>query len=132
MVLGWLILYTVVNLYRICNNSLFQKIHGVETVKANIDFLGRFEANILLKVDTPETFKDDNDVIWLSKTDIPLTFKLLTFNVVALDNELRLSLIPNTDKPDEVILPITFNEDRHVVAPFNFVVPLSFKLFKLV
>ena len=32
----------------------------------------------------------------------------------------------------KTVAPLTFNDDRHVVAPFNFVVPLTFKLFKLV
>ena len=87
--------------------------------------------------------------------------KLLIFNVELVENELILEFIVNTDKPDVVILPITFNvvlqvaapyiivvplryrlplfndklplsSNFNVVAPFNFVVPLTFKLLRLV
>jgi hypothetical protein len=45
---------------------------------------------------------------------------------------LRFELILNTDQPNVVISPTTFNVDEHVAAPFNLVIPITFSELKLV
>ena len=71
---------------------------------------------------------------------VDVLFKLLIDNIEFVDNEfkllnivvdvvfklLRFEFIANTDKPDVVILPTTFNDDNNVVALFNVVVPDTF------
>ena len=41
-------------------------------------------------------------------------------------------LPPQSKLPCKVVFPDTFNDDIHVVAPFNLVVPLTFNELKLV
>jgi hypothetical protein len=53
-------------------------------------------------------------------------FKLLNIVVDVVFKLLRFEFIANTDKPDVVILPTTFNDDNNVVALFNVVVPDTF------
>ena len=62
--------------------------------------------------------------------DVDCKFEIFKFEYV--DIKLRLEYISNTDKPDVVILPITFNELLHIIDAFNIVVPLTFKLFAMV
>ena len=52
--------------------------------------------------------------------------KLEIFKFEYVEIELRLSLTPNTDKPDVLIFPTTFNELLHTVTPFNVFVPLIY------
>ena len=101
-------------------------------------------------VDAPETNKLVKFVLF--NNDVDVAFKLLIEKVEFVDKLFKLlnivfcvpitlfkiEFIANTDKPDVIILPTTFNVDIHVDALFKVVVPDIFNedmnvegLFKL-
>jgi hypothetical protein len=53
-------------------------------------------------------------------------------NVDAGDKLFKFVYVPNSDKPDVVILPTTFNVDIHIHALFKTVVPEIFKVLIIV
>ena len=60
----------------------------------------------------------DNELIILNII-VDVAFKSLINSVEFVDNELIFEFIANTDTPDVVISPITFNVVEHVVPPLT-------------
>jgi hypothetical protein len=105
---------------------------------------------VLFNVVVPDTFNDDKNVddpktnkfvkLVLFKIVVDVAFKLLIDNVELVDKLfkllkivvdvlfklMRFELIVNTDKPDVVIFPTTFNVLFIVVILFNVVDPATF------